>query len=531
MYRKIGILLTASLFILAGCRINTPPVITNFSASPTSGGAPLTVTFYASATDADDDPITCTLDYGDGSTKSTFSCTDAAEQTHTYNAGAYTATLTVSDGRGGSDARSLSIDVTGLENACPAPSGSSLGAQPLTTEKEPEGMAPFDGLAYKPGELLVYRGGVGLQSARVVELEHELGLQALDAPLTGWVRYRVPAGQEAELAQQILSAGLGSYVQPNYAYRLLATPNDTYYITYQQTQYDLMQVSQSWDLISASSCNPIVAVVDSGVAYDHVDLDAYVINGYDFSDSDSDPYPNPGDDHGTMVASIIAAETNNNQGMAGTTGNRAYIMPLKVFPNAYSTTIADAINWAVQYNAHIINLSLCITDSNGACADLTDSPDVAIETALQNAYDNGIVSLAASGNDGNSFVGYPASSQYTIAVGAINDDKTRASFSNYGTLLDVVAPGVSVLSASIPSTTDPPYLFGDGTSFATPYAAGVASLYISQYYAQKNALPSPSQIISCMRSAAEDLGTTDTGSGLVRADRMLDASNNLYGCY
>ena len=524
-------MLVASLFVLAGCRINTAPVITNFSASPTSGEAPLTVTFYASASDADGDPITCTLDYGDGSAKSTFSCAGAVQQTHTYNAGTYTAILTVSDGRGGSDTKTLSIVAAGPAYACPAPSGASLGAQPLAAEKEPEGVAPFDGLAYKPGELLVYRGGVSLQSTQVAELEQELGLETLDAPLAGWVRYRVPAGQEAELAQQILAAGLGSYVQPNYAYKLLATPNDTYYATYQQTQYDLMQVSQSWDLIGSSSCKPIVAVVDSGVAYDHVDLDAYVIKGYDFSDGDSDPYPNPGDDHGTMVASIIAAETNNNQGMAGTTGNRAYIMPLKVFPNAYTTTIANAIDWAVQYDAHVINLSLCLTDSSGACADLTDNPDATIESALQNAYNNGVVSLAASGNDGNSFVGYPASSQYTIAVGAINDDKTRASFSNYGSLLDVVAPGVSVFSASIPSTTDPPYLFGDGTSFATPYAAGVASLYIGQYYAQKNALPSPSQISSCMRSAAEDLGTTDTGSGLVRADRMLDVSNNLYGCY
>ena len=526
-------MLVASLFVLAGCRINTAPVITTFSASATSGEAPLTITFYASASDADGDPITCTLDYGDGSAKSTFSCAGVVQQTHTYNAGTYTATLTANDGRGGSTAQSLSIVVTAPLSVCPAPSGASLGAQPLAVEQEPEGAAPFDGLAYKPGELLVYRGGVGLQSARIAELERELDLEALDAPRTGWVRYRVPAGQEAQLAQQILATGLGTYVQPNYAYKLLATPNDTYYATYQQTQYDLMQISQSWDLFDVNNpgCKPIVAVVDSGVAYDHVDLDERVISGYDLSDDDADPYPAPGDDHGTMVASIVAAETDNAQGMAGTTDNRAYVMPLKVFPNAYSTTIADAIDWAVQYDAHVINLSLCLVDANGACADLTDNPDATIETALQNAYNNGVVSLAASGNDGNDFVGYPASSLYTIAVGAINDDKTWASFSNYGDLLDVVAPGVSVFSASIPSTTDPPYLLGDGTSFATPYAAGVASLYISQYYAQKNALPSPSQISSCMRSAAEGLADTRTGSGLVRADRMLDASTNLYGCY
>ncbi|WP_457631742.1 S8 family serine peptidase, partial [Oceanithermus sp.] len=155
------------------------------------------------------------------------------------------------------------------------------------------------------------------------------------------------------------------------------------------------------------------------------------------------------------------------------------------------------------------------------------------------AYNSGVISLAASGNYDDSFVGYPASSQYTIAVGATdnNNPPDRASFSNYGSNLDVVAPGIAVLGAGIPSASEPePYLAGDGTSFSTPYAAGVMALYLSQYYAYSGGqLPDPATAASCIRSSAQDLGAAGfdvyTGMGLVRADQMLDTVNNLYGCY
>ena len=444
---------------------------------------------------------------------------------------------------------------------CPKPSTSttSLGLQ-SADDDEPEGLATFEGLAYEPGELLVYAPAtkVSLQSAEVAKLEAELGVQKVaDLRLAGWKVYRVPAGQEEETARKLIEAGLGQYVQPNYKYKLLYTPNDTYYDEVNNTgsqalQYGFMHVEDAWDELPADSCRPIVGVIDSGVAYDHPDLDDNVISGYDFSDDDSDPYPDVDPDdpqansHGTAVASIVGAETNNNQGMAGVSNNLAYIMPLKVFPNAYSSTIADAIDWAVDNGAHILNLSLCITDSSGACADMTSSPDTTIDAALKRAYDSGVVSLAASGNYDDDFVGYPASSDYTIAVGATDNsnpperadssDWATGYGSNYGDLLDVVAPGTDVLGAIIPtSDNDEPYQYGIGTSFATPYAAGVMALYISQYHAATGgSLPSPATAASCMRSAAEDLGAVGfdvyTGMGMVRADRMLDTAGG-YGCY
>jgi len=447
------------------------------------------------------------------------------------------------------------ISVSALANSCPKPAALNLSQQSETERSTPSGIAKFAGLGYEPGKLIVFSPPLSLQSAEIEKIEAKLKIQKVaDMGLDGWKIYKVPVGQEERKASEIIAAGLGKYVQPNYKYKLVAAPNDTYYNTINVTgsqalQFGFMKVEDAWGELLATGCRPIVGVVDSGVAYDHPDLNENVISGYDFSDGDSNPYPEAGSDHGTMVASIIGAKTNNNRGMAGVSNNLAYIMPLKIFPNAYSSTIANAINWAVDNGVNILNLSLCVTDDSGQCANPSD-PDfseVLFERALQNAFNHGVITLAASGNYDDDFVGYPASSDYTIAVGATNNSNPpqRADSSdwgpghgsNYGELLDVVAPGTDVLGAAIPTSSEPePYEYGYGTSFATPYAAGVMTLYVSQYYAVTGgSLPSPTTATSCMRSAAEDLGAAGfdiyTGMGLVRADRMLDAAGNGFGCY
>jgi len=555
MHKKLGLASLLALFILAGCRINTAPKIIVFAASPSSGEAPLSVAFAITATDGDGDPLTCTLNYGDGSPNAVFSCSHATSRQHNYSVGNYTATLAVSDGRGGNANATVNVSVSQPSTpsgACPLPGSSSLGTLAVE-EQEPRGLGDFANAAYVPGELLVrQQSGVSLQSARVATLENELGLKRLSTPgLNGWVRYQVPAGGEEDLASQILSSGLGEYVQPNYRYMLLADPNDTYYNSYQKTQYDLMHITEAWNELPTDPCRPIVGVIDSGVADDHPDLDANIVPGRDVSDNDDDPYPEAGSYHGTMVASIFGAETNNGRGMASDSRGIAYIMPLKIFPNATSSTIAGAINWARQRGVHVLNMSVCILNNSGdACADLTNNPDATIEDALRDAYNDGIVSFAASGNYNDSFVGYPASSPYTIAVGATdNDDPPHradegdwcpssnpncGSGSNYGSRLDVMAPGTDVLGAGVPDSTDSePYMHGSGTSFASPYAAGVAALYISRYYATENDLPGPDLVRDCMRSTAQDLGSVgvddETGAGLVRADQMLDTTNSV--CY
>jgi len=558
MYRK-GFFLAALLaLLLTACRINNPPVINQFSVTPNSGIAPLIVTVAASASDPDGNVLHCNIEFGDGSPEQGVACS-ASNVEHTYSAGSYTITYTVSDGRGSIANRNASVNVNPLSNVCPQPSTLSLSRQSLGDKKEPQGIGKFVDGAYQPGELIVYSSPLSPQSTAVAELSSRLGVQKVaDLSQPGWSVYKVPSGEEARKAAEIVASGLGSYVQPNYRYKLLYTPNDTLFDAIDKTgsqaiQYDFMKVGAAWDKLSPEGCRPIVAVIDSGVAYDHRDLDENVIHGYDFSDSDSNPYPDvnsehANSEHGTMIASIIGAITNNNKGMAGVSNNLAYIMPLKIFPDRNSTTIANAINWATDNGAHILNMSICIVDASRHCADMTNNPDETIEAALQRAYSAGVIALAASGNYDDSFVGYPASSDYTIAVGATDNSNPpeRADSgdwedgygSNYGSKLDVVAPGTDVLGAIIPSSSDPePFAYGSGTSFSTSYAAGVMALYVSQYYAHSGgtALPNPSTAAACIRSAAQDLSPANpdiyTGAGLVRADRMLDADNNVYACY
>ena len=552
MYRRVVVTVflgVLGLLTLSGCKLNSSPQISVFSAFPSYGVAPTRVTFSLSVSDPDIDSgtLTCELDFGDGSQIQSFPCPSKPTVKHGYGAGNYTATLVASDGNGGTSKaiRHINVSIPNYpSDACPriSSSANSLGIDAKRSDNR-RGMGEFSSALFVPGELLVYRpGNLKMQSAQDLALEKKLGLERLSTPaVSGWVHYRVPTGSEEELAKQILNSGLGEYVQPNYRYKILDVPNDPLYSNRQKTQYDFMHITQAWNELPASPCRPIVGVIDTGVAYDHPDIEENIYYGYDLSDMDGDPYPSGDSPHGTMVASIFGAETNNNLGMASDSRGIAYIMPLKVFPNATSSTIATAVNWARQHGVHMLNMSFCIQANDGTCADLTDAT---IEDALRDAYNDGIVSFAASGNYNDNFVGYPASSLYTIAVGATDNDNppNRAdegdwgagNGSNYGSRLDVMAPGTEVLGAGIPDNSDPePYMQGSGTSFASPYAAGVAALYISRYYATENDLPGPDLVRDCMRSTAQDLGPAgvddETGAGLVRADQMLDTTNSL--CY
>jgi hypothetical protein len=181
--------------------------------------------------------------------------------------------------------------------------------------------------------------------------------------------------------------------------------------------------------------------------------------------------------HGTMVASVVAAQTNNNQLIAGIDHN-AKIMNLRALDGyGFSTTarIAAAVNYAANNGADVINMSL-----GGNCnnSNFTDS---VMEAALLNARNSGVVSVAASGNDGWANICYPASSAYTIAVGATNQSDNRQSYSNYGSKLDVVAPaGVPVANAPSAQINSNYFSNAHGTSLSTPHVAGLAALLRAQ---------------------------------------------------
>lgn len=183
--------------------------------------------------------------------------------------------------------------------------------------------------------------------------------------------------------------------------------------------------------------------------------------------------------HGTSVASIAAAATDNGQFIAGLDWH-AKILPIRAldgYGHGDSITIASSIDYAVERGANVINLSLA-TFADGTCQGV----DQLVEEALSRASAAGITVVAAAGNSGTSGVCYPANSQYTIAVGATNSADERASFSTYGEGLDVMAPGedVPVLLAPAASNGQTYYSkFGNGTSFATPHVSGLAALLLS----------------------------------------------------
>lgn len=556
MRTKVSLILLAGLFALVACNPNEPPT-TQLNVSKAQVYADIEEILVSySASDPEGSPVTCSLNFGDGSVLNLTAC-NIGTQAHTYSqAGSYIVTFTASDSEGATSQAQRAVTVLDSSKTCYA---AIAAGSPQTLQTRRTSSWPASGAAYVPGQILVQ-----LPTGNVEVTLEQLKTSKVPAPLrtlrtieplkelTGptWVLLETNPGQEEAVAQALMSTGQVAHAQPNYIYGLLALPtppNDTLY-NYQTVQFQLVGLESAWTNVldpTNDALDPLIAVVDSGIAYDHVDLQASVDNlGKDFSsENGADGYPtsNSGP-HGTLVGSIISAETNNNEGVAGVAYNMAKLLPLKVFPGGTSDILAQAISEAVTDGANVINLSLCIIDDNGTldpsddfCANLYDTPDTIIENALQNAYQNGVVIIAASGNFADDWVGYPASSPYTIAVGSVNAAGQRSSFSNGGTRLDLVAPGEAMIGATYPITNNgnPAYVQGDGTSFSTPVVAGVAALYMRQYMSEKGQLPPPKQVAKCLCATAQDQGDpgfdSGYGAGIVRADRALNTADAI--CY
>jgi len=229
----------------------------------------------------------------------------------------------------------------------------------------------------------------------------------------------------------------------------------------------------------------IIAVIDTGVDYTHPDMGNYVAGGYDWINNDGDPMDDHG--HGTHCAGIVAAVSDNTRGIAGIA--QAGIMAEKVLNfrgSGTSSLAAAAIRHAADNGADIISMSL------GA-----DEPSLIMEEACRYAWEKGCILVAASGNNGSSPINYPAAYNTVIAVGSVGRTGLWSSFSNYGTDLDLVAPGESILSTT-PGNT---YTFKSGTSMACPHVSGVAALLLSRYPGMANL-----DVRERLTGTADDLG-------------------------
>lgn len=269
-----------------------------------------------------------------------------------------------------------------------------------------------------------------------------------------------PYADVPALCEQLKRTGWVLLADPNYRLELAWEPNDTRWS--QQDALRVIRCPLGWDYWSGDP-NFIAGILDTGVMRTHPDLQARLLNGYDFGNDDNDPSDLFG--HGTFVTGIAGAVTNNGTGIAAVSPE-GKILPIKVFTDAgqgYLNDLLDGISYAIAQGAHVVNISL---GSNSAMP--------LLNTALQNAWNAGVVVVAAAGNYNNTNPFYPAYYAVCIAVAASNLDDTKSSLSTYGSWVDVAAPSGDVTS----TTRSGGYSRSTNgyTSYAAPFVTAQALL-------------------------------------------------------
>lgn len=331
-------------------------------------------------------------------------------------------------------------------------------------------------------------------------------------------KIKLKLNQDPEnVVSDYIKSGRVEYAEPNRIYQLTATPDDTFY----GNQWGLLKVDaeDAWD-IQQGDPSISVAVIDTGVDWDHPDLDANIwtntpeddwidpydpnsgnstdddsntfvddYKGWDFvdiddpenlgycqtagddcEDRDNDPMDFHG--HGTHVSGIASAVTDNATGVAGMAWN-VKIMALRagckisVYPYGYleEDDAVAAVQYAVDMDADVINTSWGSYVPSSSIGDLVNY-----------ARDNGVIWVAAAANDNIEFPLYPAVRNGVIAVAATEEDDDKANFSNYGSWVDVSAPGGGVGTDIYSTMFNDTYGYMAGTSMATPLVAGIAAL-------------------------------------------------------
>ena len=426
--------------------------------------------------------------------------------------------------------------VTATETATPEPPTATLTVTSAATE-------PITGLPNEvsqgnSNELVVKFKNfpASLFSSLVLSSVGATVEQTVDS--LGAVVVSVPDGQASMVLDKLNNNLLVDYAELNSSVQVFYTPNDPGFVQ-QSDVLNAMQIPEAWDITQGSGA--LVAVIDTGVDTIHPDLAGALwtnpgetgldANGNDKRtngiDDDNDGYVddwqgwnfiagtnNPGDDngHGTHIAGIIAGRMDNNQGMAGI-APQAQAMALKALDagghGTYSN-VAEAIYYAVDHGAQIINLGFGGTDSSQALLNATNY-----------AFDHGVLVIAAGGNTGDGTVFYPAANPNVLAISALDTNLDPAPFSSFTDNISLSAPGVNVYS-TLPGNQYGPL---SGTSMSAADVSGVAALLVG--------LPKFATAVSIREAligASFDLGTpgwdASYGYGLVHA---LDALNYIPG--
>ena len=346
---------------------------------------------------------------------------------------------------------------------------------------------------------------------------------------------KVPVSQEDKVVTALSKNPNVEYAELDYlAYAVgfpADPPNDTFYASNQwgleNTRQNIVgqigtedadiDAETAWKITTGDSVK--VAVLDTGIDQDHPDLSSKIEPSLqkDFTGSGS---VNDFYGHGTHVSGIVAAITNNTTGVAGVCPT-CRLLNGKVLNDSGSgaySWVAKGIEWAVQNNAKVINMSL------GGSA-----PSKTLEGAVNYAWGKNVVLVGAAGNSGNQSKTYPGAYTNVIAVAATDNKDKKASFSEYGSWVDIAAPGVNIYSTF---PTHPFYLqteygrsenydFGSGTSMATPMVSGTVALIWSTVSDGTSA----SQVRTRLESTADKI----TGTGTYWSAGRVNAANAVGG--
>jgi thermitase len=338
------------------------------------------------------------------------------------------------------------------------------------------------------------------------EIHRQLGGQVKETiPGIGVQVVKVPKGQVMAKVKAYSANAKVAYAEPDFVVQAMDIPNDPGFAN--QWGIVKIQAPQAWDVTTGSS-NISIAILDTGVDMNHPDLANKIISNINFSSSNTtdDVYG-----HGTAVAGIAAAITNNGIGVAGL-GYSATIMNVKVLGDdgvGYWSWIAQGIIWAADNGAKVINLSL-----GGSSGSST------VESAINYAWNKGVVIVAAAGNYGNSAPCFPAYYTNCIAVAGTDSLDRLAGWSDYGDWVDVAAPGVNILSTYL-SSINGGYNFMSGTSMASPHVAGLAALVFTVVNDSNGNGRLNDEVRARIQANCDDIGVSGIGSGLINAYKAV----------